>query len=137
VGLFLKFYSVLNRRQRRFKQGVVVLFIFTLVLTVTGVATIFATSLIYSLNIVDLPLENYSDIACYLDTDDSCTGCNSDDPNTQRCPEWSMLDVKSVLQTTLKQSAALAAIFLVYALITLRHGFLLFRHVSRYQIEYV
>jgi hypothetical protein len=105
-------------------------------LTIVAVATIFTTSLIYSLNIVHLDLENYSTIACYLDTGDSCTSCISVDP-LQRCPEWSKDDVKSVLQSTLKQSASFAAIFLVYALITLRYGFLLFRYVSRYQIEYV
>jgi hypothetical protein len=136
VGVFLKFYTVMNSRQRRFKQGVVVIFVLTLLLTVVAVATIFTTSLIYSLDIVHLPLDEYATIACYLDTGDSCTNCDSVDPFL-RCPEWSKDDTKSVLQTTLKQSASLAAIFLVYALITLRYGFLLFRYVSRYQIEYV
>ena len=136
VGVYLKIYTVLNRRQRRFKQGVVVIFIFTLLLTIVAVATIFTTSLIYSLNIVDLDLENYSTIACYLDTGESCTNCSSVVP-LDRCPEWTKDDVKSVLQSTLKQSASFAAICFVYAIIALRYGFQLFGYVSRYQIEYV
>ena len=138
VGYFLQFYSVLNSRQRRIKQGVVVLFIGTIVVTVFAVGTIFATSLIYSLNIVDFQLESWRQIACFLDSGGSCTGCN--DPTVQEeniCPEWEEADVDSVLQTILKQSATLAAIFLVYAGVTLRYGLVLFRHVSRYQIEYV
>jgi hypothetical protein len=137
VGYFLKFYTVLNRRQRRFKQVVVILFIVTIMMTIFTVATVFATSLIYALDIVDLPLDQYSLLACYLDSDDgSCTGCDQEDPLLM-CPEWTEDDVRRVLETIMKQSATLAAIFLVYALITLRYGFLLFRHVSRYQIEYV
>ena len=75
VGYFLKFYTVLNRRQRRFKQGVVVLFIATIMMTIFTVATIFATSLIYALNIVDIPLDQYSLLACYLDSDGTHSRC--------------------------------------------------------------
>ena len=130
----LKFYTVLNGRQRRIKQGVVVVFIVTVLMTVFAVATIFVTSLIYSLNIVDLPLDNYEEIACSLDMRGSCTGCEEEPP---QCPEWTEEDVRIVLKTIMKQSATLAATFLVYALVTLRYGFTLFRYVSRYQIEYV
>lgn len=71
-----------------------------------------------------------------LDTGGSCTGCESNNPK-EVCPEWSEGDVSRVLQTIMKQSATVAAIFLVYALITLRYGFLLLKHVSSYQIDYV
>jgi len=136
VGLVLKCYPVLNTRQKKVKQGVIILFIILIILTIFAVAVVFATSLIYSLSIVDLPLTQYSQIACALDMDGSCTGCNS--PYQELvCPEWSKDDVARVLQTITKQSATIAAIFLVYALATLKYGFVLFRHVSRYQIEYV
>lgn len=134
--MFLKLYTVLNGRQRRFKQGVVVIFISTIVLTIIAVLTIFTTSLIYSLDIVDLPMDEYSTVACYLDTGGACTRCDDIDPY-QRCPEWSKNEVKSILNTILKQSASFAAICFVYALITLRYGFQLFRYVGQYQIEYV
>jgi len=143
VGIFLKCYTVLNGRQRRIKQGVVVFFILTIFVTVFAVATIFTTSLIYSLNIIDFQLVSWREIACFLDSGGSCTGCDQVDCSPEGicpepiCPEWTEDDVKSVLQTIMKQSATLAAIFLVYSLVTLRYGFVQFRHVSKYQIEYV
>jgi hypothetical protein len=71
-----------------------------------------------------------------LDSGGSCTGCDSPYPEDV-CPEWSEADVTRVLKTIMKQSATVAAIFLVYALTTLRYGFLLLKHVSSYQIDYV
>ena len=138
IGCYLKCYTVLNGKQRRFKQGVVVFFIVTIVLTVFSVATIFTTSLLYSFDIVNAPEDMYAEIACKLDQQGSCTGCEGDDVDPEsKCPEWSKEDVQDVLQSIMKLSATLAAIFLVYALTTLRYGLVLFRHVSRYQIEYV
>ena len=136
VGLALKCYTVFNTRQKRVKQSIIVLFIILIILTIFAVAVVFATSLIYSLDIVDLPLTEYREIACALDMGGSCTGCDSPIEELV-CPEWTKDDVARVLQTITKQSATIAAIFLVYALATLRYGFVLFRHVSRYQIEYI
>lgn len=137
TGIFLKFYTVLNGRQRRFKQGVVIFFILTIVVTVFSIGTIFITSLLHSFSLVESSTDQqYKRIACDFDRGGSCTGCDQDDPDLI-CPEWSEEDVQKVLDSIMKQSATLAAIFLVYALITLRYGFVLFRHVSRYQIEYV
>ncbi len=137
VGLVLKCYPVLNTTQKKVKLSMIRFFLVLIILTIFAVAVVFATSLIYSLSIVDLPLTNYSQIACALDMEGSCTGCDSQSPYEEVCPEWSKDDVAKVLQTITKQSATIAAIFLVYALSTLRYGFVLFRHVSRYQIEYV
>ena len=75
-------------------------------------------------------------IRLVLQTGGSCTGCESPNP-AKVCPEWSESDVSRVLKTIMKQSATVAAIFLVYALITLRYGVLLFKHVGNYQIDYV
>jgi hypothetical protein len=75
-------------------------------------------------------------IACSIDTVDSCTLCGNRLGLTE-CPEWSTEDVFKVLQTQLKQSATLAAIFLVYSLGALRFGFVLRKHVRQYQIDYV
>lgn len=140
VGFFLKCYTVLNGRQRRIKQGVVITFIATLVLTLFSLGTVFITSLIYSVAIFDLPFGSYQKIACIIDFSGSCTGC-LDNPTQEEsilmCPEWTEDQVQGVLRTIMKQSATLAAIFLVYALIALRYGFLLLQYVSRYQIEYV
>lgn len=140
VGLVLKCYPVLNTRQKKVKLSMIRFFLVLIILTIFAVAVVFATSLIYSLSIVDLPLTQHSEIACALDMDGSCTGCHppsSTQEDVEVCPEWSKEDVAKVLQTITKQSATIAAIFLVYALSTLKYGFVLFRHVSRYQIEYV
>ena len=100
--------------------------------------TIFITSLIYALQIISIPPENIGRIACFIDVGGSCTGCNEKDADPKEvCPEWTTSDVITVLQTIMKQIATVAAIFLVYALITLRYGIVLFRYVVRYQIEYV
>jgi len=139
LGILLKFYSVLNSRQRRIKQGIVILFMLTILLTVFSVTTICVTSLIYTLNIVGLSEVFFRDIACAIDLRGSCTGCGQEEipPLNPICPEWTDEDVQHVLQTVMKQIATFAAICLVYAMITLRYGFVLFQYVSRYQIEYV
>ena len=107
-------------------------------MTLFSVGTIFVTSLIYSLGILNPVLEknDYQEVACAVDLSGSCTGCDQDVVSL-KCPEWTENDVNAVLDTIMKQSATLAAIFLVYSLITLRYGFVLFHYVTRYQIEYV
>jgi len=140
IGVVLKFYTVLNGRQRRIKQGLVIIFITTIFMTLLACSTIFVTSLLYSLKFVNLPEGNFRGIACQLDMSGSCTGCDGEsmsDGDSMMCPEWSDDDVKKVLETIMKMCATLAAIFIVYAMITLRYGFTLFNYVSRYQIEYV
>ena len=104
---------------------------------------VFAASLVFSVDLVDYGIsdEERGSIACYVDTANSCTNCYPNDegwdPTEPQCPEWTLDDVVKVLQTQLKQSATLAAIFLIYAFSALRFGFVLRSHVSRYQIEYV
>lgn len=143
IGVFLKCYTVLNSTQRRIKQTIVVFFNGFVVLTIFACTTIFAVSLIYSVTIIGYDSADYSRMACFIDVDDSCTGCPDADesfdsvPYDSVCPEWTDSDVQRVVQTTMKQSATVAAIFLVYALVTLRYGLLLFQYVSQYKIEYV
>eukprot|EP00804_Cyclotella_cryptica_P026675 CCRYP_007926-RA/>CCRYP_007926-RA protein AED:0.04 eAED:0.04 QI:381/1/1/1/0.5/0.33/3/2170/853 len=136
VGISLKLYTVLNKRQKKCKQGLVLVFIVTMIVTILAVATIFVTSIIYSFNIIKIPTNEYHQIACMLDTGGSCTGCDSNTP-INVCPEWSEEDVVRVMKTIMKQSATVSATFLVYALVTIRYGFLLLSHVNSYQIDYV
>jgi len=51
--------------------------------------------------------------------------------------EWQTGDVVRIIQTQLKQSASLAAIFFLYAFSALRFGFSLRASVSKYEIDYV
>jgi len=143
LGWFISAYSVLNSRDKQHKQIAVSLFIATMLLTIFILVVIFAASLVFSVDLVDYGIskEERGRIACYIDTANSCTNCYPRDdfwdPEEPRCPEWTNDDILKVLQTQLKQSATLAAIFLIYAFSALRFGFVLRSHVSRYQIEYV
>jgi hypothetical protein len=143
LGWFISTYSVLNSRDKLHKQIAVSLFIATMVLTIFILMVVFAASLVFSVDLVDYGIsdEERGSIACYVDTANSCTNCYPNDegwdPAEPQCPEWTLDDVVKVLQTQLKQSATLAAIFLIYAFSALRFGFVLRSHVSRYQIEYV
>jgi len=103
-------------------------------------------SLIYSSSLVDLTFndDERGRIACFHDLADSCSNCNTTNNNTieanngsRRCPEWDKSDVMTLVQTILKQSAAFATIFVIYAFTALRFGFTLKTLVSRYEVDYV
>ena len=55
----------------------------------------------------------------------------------KKIQEWTSQDVARIIQTQLKQSATLAAIFFLYAFSALRFGFSLRGSVSKYEIDYV
>ena len=100
---------------------------------------VFVASISYSVALVDIPIteDQQHDIACGVDTANSCSNCNGMNPNAPKCPEWSFEDVKRVLQTQTKGSATLAVIFFLYSFSALRFGFVLRKHITMYQIEYV
>lgn len=97
---------------------------------------IFVASISYSVALVDIPItpDQQQFIACGVDTADSCSNC---DPDAPKCPEWSLEDVTAVLQTQTKGSATLAILFFLYSFSALRFGFVLRKHVTMYQIDYV
>ena len=107
---------------------------------------IFTASLVYSLDIVKVTFEDNRRgiIACYVDSNSSsCTNCDCDEPEfycppeARQCPEWTSRDVSRIVQTQLKQSVTLAAIFFIYAFSALRFGLDLRRSQIKYQIAYV
>lgn len=133
---------VMSAAHKRRQLFAVLMFICTVVLTIISVSAIFCASLIYSSTLLDLDLtsEEVSQIACIIDTVNSCSGCNEDNNATLSipvCPEWSEDDVVRVICTQLKQSAIMAAIFFIYALSALKFGFILRNHIKAYQIDYV
>ena len=79
--------------------------------------TIFAVSLIYSVAVIGYDSADYSRIACFLDVDDSCTGCpdagESFDsvPYDSICPEWTDSDVQRVLQVRAVPGLLLSLVF--------------------------
>jgi hypothetical protein len=90
-----------------------------------------------SIDAVDQDIDDKSrgQIACSISAA-TCSFCDNDKGKPE-CPEWSEQDVSSVLKTTLKQLATLSAIFLLYSIGALRFGFVLRKHLSLYQIDYV
>lgn len=96
----------------------------------------------FSLNLVQgqqiIGSKERGDIACFIDNSGTCSQCESiEDVSVLRCPEWSSEDVRIVLQTQAKSSAALASIFLLYAVSALRFGFSMRKYILLYQIDYV
>jgi len=146
LGWFISWKTVFSIRDKMHKKVAVYGFIVMMVLTIFAVASIFTASLIFSLNIapVDFDDENRGIIACFIDAANSCTCCDDDNGDDvvvtncdKKCPEWTTQDVARIIQTQLKQSATLAAIFVLYAFSALRFGFSLRTAVSKYEIDYV
>jgi hypothetical protein len=137
LGYFISHYNILNSRDKKTKSAAIVVFIFMVMTTLLLLATIFVQSILLSSSIVNIPVNNKlrGEIACLIAAP-TCSFCNNDVGQTE-CPEWTETDVKIVLSSQLKSSAALAAIFMIYSVGALRFGFVLLRHISRYQIDYV
>jgi lysylphosphatidylglycerol synthetase-like protein (DUF2156 family) len=136
TGWTIKAFSILSVQHKRQKLAAILIFIIAMGATLVALASIFAASIAFSVNLVNVPIddETRGDIACFLDQAHGCTRCEEE---VERCPEWSQADVTGVLQTQAKSSAALAAIFLVHASAALRFGFGLRKHIIMYQIDYV
>jgi len=146
LGWFIAATTVLDSRDKTRKMIAVYLFIGMMVLTMFAVVVVLVYSLIYSSSLVDLTFndDERGRIACFHDLADSCSNCNTTNNNTieanngsRRCPEWDKSDVMTLVQTILKQSAAFATIFVIYAFTALRFGFTLKTLVSRYEVDYV
>ena len=166
LGWFLSTFQIRNSADKKNKNVAVIIFIGklhqklnrTIIVdtlhatdtfcssSITGVmaantvtlATLFVASIIFSADLVNAPIDESArgEVACQIDRGASCTMCDAV-LHRDRCPEWTLDDVTKILQTQLKQSATLAAIFILYAISALRFGFLLRKHLSMYQIDYV
>jgi hypothetical protein len=134
MGCCLSSYSVRSNVDKRRKGTAVMVFIGVLAVNASLLATLFVTSIAWSTQ-VKLNSSQRGDIACLINNND-CTNCDAE-LAADKCPEWSVADVTAILQTQLKQSASLAAIFMLYAVNVMSYGINLRRHLSRYQIDYV
>lgn len=139
LGWLVSKKTVLNAGDKMQKKIAVYLFITLMIVTCAIVLAIFIASIAYSLSIVniDLPSSMRGRIACLVDVVGSCSCCEDTCIGTDICPEWEPKDVTQIIQTQLKQSGSLAALFAIYALFALRFGFDLKASVSKYEVDYV
>lgn len=80
---------------------------------------------------------NRADLACSL-TFNGCQNCDKrHHSDVEVCPEWENMDLQKILRTVMKQSSCLAFMLLIFAYEGLAFGFVLRRHISHYQIDYV
>lgn len=138
TGWFLSAYTIRNHGDKQTKNVAVIVMIFVMTSNVIMLATIFGASILFSADLINAPIDESQrgEVACGVDRGVSCTNCDAT-VHSERCPEWSLEDVTKILQTQLKQSATLAAIFILYAIGVLRFAVTLRRHLSLYQIDYV
>jgi hypothetical protein len=138
TGWFLSAFTIRNHSDKQTKNIAVITMIIMMAANVAMLAAIFVGSLQYAASLHNSPI-NESErgvVACKVDRNATCTMCDEIHA-PDRCPEWTIDEVTQIMQTQLKQSAALAAIFIIYALGVLRFGITLRQHLSLYQIDYV
>jgi hypothetical protein len=139
TGWFLSSFTIRNHGDKQTKNVAVVAMIVMMATNVTLLAVIFVGSILHAAQLSNSPIDEGERglVACQVDRGVSCTLCDEKNDATDQCPEWTLDEVTQILQTQLKQSAALAAIFILYAVSVLRFGITLRRHLSLYQIDYV
>ena len=138
MGWYLSAYTIRNHADKQSKNVAVVIMIAMMAANVVMLVTIFVASITVSSDLIHTPLDQSQrgQVACRVDRNVTCTACDAPDA-ANRCPEWSLGEVTTILQTQLKQSATLASIFVLYAISVFRFGVTLRRHLSLYQIDYV
>ncbi len=136
LGWYISNFSILSTGDKRKKLLAIWIFIVTTTLALILLAILFGVSLSFSSSTLSAPVTNETrgDMACRLDFGGGCSRC---DQPINRCPEWSVEDVTTVVKVQAKASATLAAIYIVYAVGAVRVGLKLRKHIAMYQIEYV
>jgi hypothetical protein len=138
TGWLLSSLEIQDNVDKKRKNVAVIVFIIVMATNTVLLMTLFVASLVLSAALLESPIDeaDRGEIACYVDEGSTCTGCGDSAGGTQ-CPEWTLDEVTNILQTQLKQSATIAMIFFLYCISVLRFGFVLRKHLSLYQIDYV
>ncbi|CAJ1943148.1 unnamed protein product [Cylindrotheca closterium] len=138
TGWLLSSFSIQDNHDKKRKSIAVIVFIVVMATNTVLLVTLFVASIVLSAALLESPIDeaDRGEIACYIDLGGTCTGCG-DSVGGNQCPEWGLDEVTSILQTQLKQSATIAMICFLYCISVLRFGFVLRKHLSLYQIDYV
>lgn len=134
MGWFLSAFSIRSNVDKINKSNAALILVVVLFINAFVLLGIIMASFVWSrnLNITD---NERGAIACTMN-DGQCTNCDSLLPELV-CPEWSFEEISSIVRRQLNQSAFMAAIFILYDLNVMVHGFNLRKHLSMYQIDYV
>ena len=138
TGWFVSAFTIRNHGDKQTKAVAVVAMIFMMATNVAILAAVFFSSVLHASSLLNSPIAESERgvVACRVDRGASCTMCDEMYAG-DRCPEWTLDEVTQIMQTQLKQTAALAAIFVLYAISVLRFGITLRKHLALYQIDYV
>lgn len=140
LGIILGSYSsnasILNTNDKRRKVVAVTCFTGCMAAALLMLIALCVSCIYFSIAVADVPLSSRQrgGLACIYDQFDSCTNC---DARFDRCPEWSVQDVRSVLQTQIKASATVAGVFILHSFSVLKYAISLRQRTTSYQIGYV
>ncbi len=134
MGWCLSAFSIRSNGDKQNKSNAALILVVVLFINALVLLTIVMASFWWSRNL-NLTDDQRGAIACTMN-DAQCTNCDSPFPD-QVCPEWSFEEIASIVRRQLNQSAFMAAIFILYDLNVMVHGFNLRKHLSMYQIDYV
>jgi len=134
MGWFLSTFSIRSNVDKQYKSNAALILVVVLFINAFVLLSVFVASFIWSYNLKLSDGERGS-IACKINND-QCTDCEAE-IEALRCPEWPLGEITCIVRRQLKQSAVMAAIFILYDLNVMIHGFNLRKHLSMYQIDYV
>mmetsp|Transcript_5831 Transcript_5831/g.13498 ORF Transcript_5831/g.13498 Transcript_5831/m.13498 type:complete len:288 (-) Transcript_5831:95-958(-) len=133
MGWFLSAFSIRSNADKQNKSNAALILVGVLIMNALVLTTIFFASIVWSRQL-ELTQTERGDIACTMNYSE-CTDCDLE--GAVRCPEWSFGDITDIVRRQLKQSAVLAAIFILYDLNVMMYGLKLRKHLSMYEIDYV
>lgn len=134
MGWILSAFSIRSNVDKQNKSNAALILVVVLFINAFVLLTIMMSSIVWSRNL-DLDDGERGSIACTLNNSE-CTNCD-DRIAAFRCPEWNFEEITNIVCRQLIQSAVMAAIFILYDLNVMIHGFNLRKHLSMYQIDYV
>lgn len=138
LGWFISQSPILNARSKQRKHSCILLFMALILISVILLIYVLITSIYYSFRLVknDLTEDQRGALACAAGTTETCTNCN-DLESGPVCPQWTLDQVTRVLQAQVRQIITLAGMFLLYAISSIRFGFIMRKHLILYEIDYV
>lgn len=134
MGWCLSAFSIQSNVDKQNKSNAALILVVVLFMNALVLLGIIMASFFWSRDL-NLSEDQRGAIACTMN-DAQCTDCDSPFPELV-CPEWSIEEITSIVRRQLNQSAFMAAIFILYDLNVMVHGFNLRKHLSMYQIDYV